>query len=269
MEGDKIAYLRVFNQLVKEVIQSSPPEWEGGIMTILNERELRRCELTNKSLSETIDVTEKLSSFCQEFPHFKQSLDSNDWIKCIVPFSIREDGYDTEGGSFEYPEGFFADEGTDTLADESFWREQTKNDAWKESPSLLVVEFIMDYGLWLKSLSNQPKPQRYTISKDLNEKFCRKGHRIQLNYLDPIHTHNISLEWVNGAETIDSYNILVESVDGAETISNGERNGSSALVDTIFRDNDDSIEKSFDYELIWENDRWFLVRINLKESHPA
>jgi hypothetical protein len=268
MKDDKIAYLRVFNQFVKEVIQSSPPEWKGGIMTIHNDGELRRCELTSKSLSETIDVTEKLSSFYQEFPHFQQSLDSNGWIKFTAPFSIRENGYDTEGGSFEYPEGFFADRGNDTSPDESFWREQTQNNAWKESPSLLVAEFIMDYGLWLKSLANQPEPQQYIVSKDLNEKFCRKGHQIQLNYFDPIHTHNISREWVNGAETLDSYNILVESVEGAEAISSGIKNGSSALVDTIFRDSENFIERSFDYELTWENDRWFLVRINLKESYP-
>lgn len=248
MKEERVEYYRIYTQFIKEVIHSAPQSWAGGIITIYNDGKSPRCEHTNKNRTEKIDVNEKLLTLCKEFPVFKKYLYSNGWIKATIPYTLGDNSGDfsTKDGSFEYSDGFFAEDSTDTLPDESFWRDQTKNDAWQESPSLLVFEFIMDYGAWYKSSITQIEPQQFILSNDLNEKFCRIGYRIKLNYFDPIHTHDIALEWVNGVGTV----------------------GNNAIASTLFRDHKNAIEKVFDYELVREKSRWFLVSVTLRESNP-
>lgn len=95
-------------------------------------------------------ISDDLQSLCQQFAVSKPSSDTDiSWSKAIIN-DVLNDGIRNFSAqmNFEYPQKIGMDVASEPMPDESWWRTQTQNLNWQQSPSLLVVEFIMGYHLW-------------------------------------------------------------------------------------------------------------------------
>lgn len=239
------------NQLVTEMIACAPSNWTKGALTIERDNQLIACTLQNGN--ELGPISDELRSLCQQFAVSKPSPDTDiSWLKATINYFL-DDGISNFSAhiDYEYPQEIWTDVASEPMPDESWWRTQTQNLNWQQSPSLLVVEFIMDYRLWNDAAVRRSKSQdaseetRQFIQADwqhLIDKFCSPGFESQFMTYDAVSRHNVEREAVFSAETV----------------------GNQALVKTRLHDEttpDYLSDADYEYELQWTNGRWFLEQI--------
>lgn len=242
-------YHLLFTNLMREVVKCTPAEWDGGVFTINRNSPGIKCSITNRKTSENATPSQQLLSLCDAYLGFKSENLRNDWEKATVPYSMGQypGDFSTDGGSFAYPDDLESINRLEAdLPDEDFWREETKNDAWKQSPSLLVVEFILDYG----SVLNMQKSQNFSqlthdssLLQDIIRKFATSKESLSIDNQYFNYNHKINFESVESAESQDN----------------------KALVNTHLKEENKEINMYFEYMLEFHNNRWFLVDIALKD----
>lgn len=241
-------YHLLFTNLMQEVANCTPAEWDGGVFTINRNSPGIKCSITNRKTSENATLSQQLLSLCDAYLGFKQEYLKNDWVKATIPYSMGQypGDFSTDGGSFEYPDDLESINRLEVdLLDEDFWREETKNEAWKQSPSLLVIELILDYGSAFNMQRNQDFSQLTSesiFSQDILRKFTssKKSLSIDNQYFN--YNHRINLELVQSAESQNN----------------------KALVITNFQEESEGININFEYMLEFHNNRWFLVDIAIR-----
>ncbi|MGB7414577.1 MAG: hypothetical protein WA902_10250, partial [Thermosynechococcaceae cyanobacterium] len=129
---------------------------------------------------------------------------------------------------------------------------QTKDVNWQQSPSLLVIEFIMDYRVWNDSAvqrihhdndSAEIAKQIQADWQQLIDKFCRPDFMAQPASCQPVSLHDITREDVVSAETVDGQALIQTRIH-------------SGVEHDLQR-----TEVSFEYELRRDNSRWFLEQV--------
>jgi hypothetical protein len=131
---------------------------------------------------------------------------------------------------------------TAITGDKHFWRKQTQGNEWQKSASLLVIEFILDYEEFYKK----------TIDFDLHETKVNNLIKVLNKFCSPHHKHELNYTIFNS-----NHDINLESIYSVESQS------SNTVVKSLYKDPENSTEIFFDYHLIQENNRWYLVDINI------
>lgn len=234
---------RLFHQIIKAAVSQIPTSWEGGIFTIHKKASSLECVLMDNRGLRTLAVGSQLTQLSTEFAHFKRSDNwNNDWLSVTIRFRVvNERGDFNATREFKYAEQTAFDREQTVLPDEFFWRAKTVNYAWQQSPSLLVMEFIMDYSRLRQSMLDQHGSWQVDWNLILN-KFCRPNKPMSLGPNPFISDHDVAYEYV---QSIVSFN------------------GNCSAVSTLFHDQEKDIKYFFNYELIWDENRWFLVDIKL------
>ncbi|NET36815.1 MAG: hypothetical protein F6K19_33105 [Cyanothece sp. SIO1E1] len=245
-------YHALLNQLTTAAIACTPSTWTSGTLIIERDGESISCLLENETASGQAQMSEELRSLCHQFSVFKRSSSSeSSWSKAIVNYVLGDRVDFSVQVHFEYPNNSWAEVESEPLPDESGWRRQTQDFAWQQSPSLLVMEFIMDYRLWNDSAVNRSdradfsEAARQPIQIDwqkIIDKFCLPGFKSRPLSYNRVSRHGVAREAICSAETIAD-KALVRTIIQTEIISNG------------------SVETHYEYALQRLNNRWFLTQI--------
>ncbi|MGF1602270.1 MAG: hypothetical protein ACFCU8_09670 [Thermosynechococcaceae cyanobacterium] len=242
MLEDAHKYNALYIQLITEAIACAPSHWLRGTLIIEREVERVSCRLQHENQSIQAEISDALRSLCEQYAVCKNASGSDpSWLKAVINYYLDDEAVDwSVEGSFEYPDDPLPGVEPEALPNESWWRTQTQNLAWQESPSLLVIEFIMDYRVWNDAALRQSQDAPFSLEtsqsiqahwQTLLDKFCLPSLMGRPVLYTSISAHDIECEAVFSAETVDDQALVKTRIED-------ELEGDSQ-----------SVEVSYEYEL--------------------
>jgi hypothetical protein len=100
-------YLKLFTNMMQEIANSTPLSWGGEMITLHRRGRKIECQVVNQDNSERLEISEKISSLCNEIVRLKPSEDwSIDWSKATVSYILGDEpgDFSTTAGNYEYTE---------------------------------------------------------------------------------------------------------------------------------------------------------------------